>query len=165
MRPVHPPDSETLVAQGTAYTVTRATREDVADIVALLQDDEIGAGRELTDLTPYLAAFDEITADSQQLLAIARDEGGHPAATLQLTFIPGLSRGGSKRMVIEGVRVHSRTRGSGLGILLMRWAHEQGRARGAVLAQLTSDKRRTDAHRFYERLGYSATHEGYKHDL
>lgn len=94
-----------------------------------------------------------------------RDEGGAAAGTLQLTFIPGLSRGGAKRLVVEGVRVHSGTRGSGLGAALMEWAQEQGRSRGATLVQLTSDKRRTDAHRFYERLGYEATHEGFKLDL
>lgn len=144
------------------YRVTRATRDDVADIVDLLRDDEIGAGREDADLTPYLAAFDEVDADPQQLLAIVRDKGGVAAATLQLTVNPGLSRGGTKRLIVEGVRVHSSTRGSGLGAALMDWAHEQGRARGATLAQLTSDKRREDAHRFYEHLGYARTHEGFK---
>lgn len=144
------------------YTVARATRTDVADIVDLLRDDEIGSGREGTDLTPYLAAFDEVDADHHQLLAIVRDEGGAAAGTLQLTINPGLSRGGTKRLIIEGVRVHSSTRGSGLGAALMEWAHEQGRARGATIAQLTSDKRRGDAHRFYEHLGYASTHEGFK---
>lgn len=154
-----------ITAGSRTYTLTRATREDVTDIVALLQDDEIGAGRELGDLEPYLQAFQEVDADPQQLLVIVRDEGGVAAATLQLTFVPGLSRGGSKRMIIEGVRVHSCTRGSGLGVRLIEWAHDAGRAQGAVLSQLTSDKRREDAHRFYERLGYSATHEGFKLSL
>lgn len=147
------------------YTVARATRTDVADIVDLLRDDAIGSGREGADLTPYLAAFDEVDADHHQLLVIVRDEGGAAAGTLQLTINPGLSRGGTKRLVVEGVRVHSITRGSGLGAALMEWAQEQGRSRGATLVQLTSDKRRTDAHRFYERLGYEATHEGFKLDL
>ena len=155
---------EIIIGRGR-YAVSRATRADVADVVALLRDDEIGAGRELPDLGPYLVAFAEVDADPQQLLVIVRDEGGVAAGTLQLTLIPGLSRSGSKRMIIEGVRVHSRTRGSGLGARLIEWAHDQGRARGATLAQLTSDKRREDAHRFYDRLGYSATHEGFKLDL
>lgn len=142
--------------------VTRATREDVADIAALLRDDVIGAGREGTDLTPYLAAFDAVDADPQQFLAIVRDEQDVPVGTLQLTFVPGLSRGGAMRMIVEGVRVHSTTRGSGLGGALMEWAHDQARARGVTLVQLTSDKRRPEAHRFYERLGYVATHEGFK---
>lgn len=156
---------DSLTTSRGEYAVTRATRDDVADVVALLRDDEIGAGREGLDLAPYLAAFDEVDADPQQLLAIVRDEGGSPAGTLQLTFVPGLSRGGAKRLIVEGVRVHSRTRGSGLGRALMGWAHEQGRARGATLVQLTSDKRRGDTHRFYEGLGYAATHEGFKLEL
>lgn len=156
---------DTITTAGREYTVARAAREDVQDIVDLLRDDEIGAGREGVDLAPYLAAFDEVDTDPQQLLAIVRDEGGAAAGTLQLTFVPGLSRGGAKRLIIEGVRVHSSTRGSGLGAALMEWAHEQGRARGVTLVQLTSDKRRGDAHRFYERLGYEATHEGFKIEL
>lgn len=153
---------EHLITHGGTYTVARATREDVPDIVALLRDDEIGAGREGADLEPYLAAFAEIDADPQQLLAIVRDEGGVAAATMQLTFVPGLSRGGAKRMIVEGVRVHSSTRGSGLDVAVMDWAHAQGRSHGALLSQLTSDKRREDAHRFYQRLGYTSTHEGFK---
>lgn len=155
---------EIVTGKGT-YAIRRATRADVPDVVALLQDDDIGAGRELADLEPYIAAFEAVDADPQQLLAIVRDEGGLPAATLQLTFVPGLSRAGATRLIIEGVRVHSSARGSGLGARLIEWAHEQGRERGATLAQLTSDKRREDAHRFYERLGYSATHVGFKLDL
>ncbi|KRE36064.1 GNAT family acetyltransferase [Janibacter sp. Soil728] len=157
-------DTITTDADGD-FTVARATREDVPDIVDLLRDDEIGAGREGVDLAPYLAAFDEVDVDPQQLLAIVRGEGGAAAGTLQLTFVPGLSRGGAKRLIVEGVRVQSSTRGSGLGAALMEWAQEQGRSRGATLVQLTSDKRRADAHRFYERLGYVATHEGFKLDL
>lgn len=79
--------------------------------------------------------------------------------------MPGLTRGGTLRMLVEGVRVGSAARGSGLGAALMEWAHEQARARGASLVQLTSDKRRPEAHRFYERLGYVASHEGFKLEL
>ena len=147
------------------HTASRATREDVADIVALLRDDDIGAGREGTDLAPYLAAFAAVDADPQQYLAIVRDTGGAAVGTLQLTFVPGLTRGGTLRMLVEGVRVGSAARGSGLGAALMEWAHEQARARGASLVQLTSDKRRPEAHRFYERLGYVASHEGFKLEL
>ena len=147
------------------HTVSRATREDVADIVALLRDDDIGAGREGTDLAPYLAAFAAVDADPQQYLAIVRDAGGAAVGTLQLTFVPGLTRGGTLRMLVEGVRVGSAARGSGLGAALMEWAHERARARGASLVQLTSDKRRPEAHRFYERLGYVASHEGFKLEL
>lgn len=148
--------------KGVAVTVSRANRGDIADIVALLRDDEIGAGREGTDLAPYEAAFELVDADPNQFLAIARAEDGQAMGTMQLSFVPGLSRGGATRLLVEGVRVHPSARGTGLGRALMEWAHEQGRARGATLAQLTSDKRRADAHRFYERLGYERTHDGFK---
>lgn len=118
-----------------------------------------------TDLAPYAAAFDAVVADPQQLLVNVRDGDGRPADTMQLTFVPGLTRGGATRLLVEGVRVHSRTRGSGLGAAMMTWAHDQGRSRGATIVQLTSDKRRGDAHRFYERLGYVASHEGFKLEL
>lgn len=154
-----------LTTSRGSYTISRATRDDVPEIMALLRDDEIGATREGSDPTPYLAAFAEVDGDPHQLLAIARDEGGAAAATLQLTFVPGLTRGGATRMIIEGVRVHAGARSSGLGTALMGWAHGQGRSRGATLAQLTSDRTRTDAHRFYERLGYLHSHEGYKLEL
>ncbi|WP_313404970.1 GNAT family N-acetyltransferase [Aeromicrobium sp.] len=153
---------ETLSTNGHTYELSRATRADVPAIVALMSDDAIGAGRESTDVTPYLEAFDEVDADDAHLLLVVRDEAATPVATLQLTIVPGLSRGGTKRLLIEGVRVASSTRGSGLGTTLMRWAQAWGAQRGASIAQLTSDKRRTDAHRFYEALGYEATHEGFK---
>ena len=82
--------------------------------------------------------------------------------TLQLTFIPGLTRGGAERLLIEAVRIASSRRGEGLGGDLIRWAIERGRERGCGLVQLTSDTRRTDAHRFYERLGFAKSHEGFK---
>jgi GNAT superfamily N-acetyltransferase len=84
---------------------------------------------------------------------------------MQLSLIPGLARGGTKRLLIEAVRVARSARGSGLGTALLGWAHDWGRAHGASLAQLTSDKTRVEAHRFYERLGYVASHEGFKSDL
>lgn len=82
--------------------------------------------------------------------------------TLQLTVVPGLSRRGSTRSIIEGVRVHADERGSGLGTLLIEWAVDSSREQGCQLVQLTSDVTRTDAHRFYERLGFEATHVGFK---
>jgi GNAT superfamily N-acetyltransferase len=84
---------------------------------------------------------------------------------MQLTLIPGLSRGGAKRLHIEAVRVAASARGGGLGSALFDWAHAYGRSRGATLAQLTSDKSRSGAHRFYEKLGYRASHEGFKYQL
>ena len=84
---------------------------------------------------------------------------------MQLTLVPGLARQGAKRLQIEAVRLASGTRGRGLGTALFDWAHEYGRKQGATLAQLTSDKTRTDAHRFYDGLGYRASHQGYKRPL
>lgn len=154
-----------ITTKGGTVTVTRAAHRDVPEIVALLRDDDIGAGREGADLTVYETAFFHVDADPNQLLVIARDERDRPVGTMQLTFVPGLSRGGALRMHVEGVRIASSARGIGLGSALFAWAHAQGRARGAALAQLTSDKRRADAHRFYEQLGYERTHEGFKLQL
>lgn len=153
---------DTLVVGGRRLELARATETDVPALVALLADDPLGAHRESSELTSYVAAFREIDADANQLLVAVRDEDGEIVGTLQLTLIPGLSRGGAKRLQIEGVRIGSRARGLGLGSALFAWAHEYGRQRGARIAQLTSDKTRADAHRFYERLGYEATHEGFK---
>jgi GNAT superfamily N-acetyltransferase len=147
---------------GRRFTVGRARRDDVGAIVALLRDDPLGAGREAADdLTPYLAAFDRIDADDHQLLAVARDDDT-VVATLQLSFIASLSRGGALRMQVEAVRVAAAVRSLGLGAALFDWAHDVGRSRGAVLSQLTTDRSRADAHRFYERLGYADTHVGLK---
>lgn len=155
-------DMDTLTLAGHVYEVARAAEADVPAIVGLLTDDAIGAGRESADLAPYVVAFQEIDGDDAHLLLAVRDESGAVVATMQLTIVPGLSRGGTKRLLIEGVRVASSTRGSGLGTALFGWAHAWGAARGATLAQLTSDRRRADAHRFYETLGYEASHEGFK---
>lgn len=142
--------------------IRRATAEDVPAIVAMLADDPLGATRESPDdLEPYLAAFRVLDADPHQYLAVA-DRDGEVVGTLQLTFIPGLSRRAATRAQIEGVRVRSDQRGSGLGAELISWAIEEARARGCRLVQLTSDRTRTDAHRFYERLGYERSHEGFK---
>jgi GNAT superfamily N-acetyltransferase len=153
---------ERIAVDGVPYSVARAQADDLAGIVALLADDGLGAGRETADLTSYEAAFADIEADPNQFLAVVRDEAGGIAGTFQLTLIPGLSRAGTKRLHIEAVRVSASSRGTGLGAAMFAWAHEYGRRHGAELAQLTSDKMRTSAHRFYERLGYEATHEGFK---
>lgn len=146
----------------TDFTFRRATAEDIGAIVAMLADDPLGAKRETPDeLGPYEAAFTAIDTDPQQLLTVAEREG-RVVGTMQLTFIPGLSRQGASRALIEGVRIHSEERGSGLGTELTKWAVEKARERGCSLVQLTSDATRLDAHRFYERLGFTASHVGFK---
>ncbi|MCX5387592.1 GNAT family N-acetyltransferase [Streptomyces sp. NBC_00083] len=142
-----------------------ATPEDIPAIVAMLADDALGAQRESPDdLTPYLAAFDRLASDPNQQVVVA-DRGGEVVGTLQLTIIPGLSRRGTTRSIIEGVRVHGAERGSGLGTQLIEWAVDESRRQGCRLVQLTSDATRTDAHRFYERLGFEASHVGFKKTL
>jgi GNAT superfamily N-acetyltransferase len=146
----------------TGFTMRRATRDDLADLVAMLADDALGAQRESPDdLTPYETAYAHISDDPNQHLMVA-ERDGHVIGTLQLTLIPGLSRKGSTRALIEAVRVHSSARGTGLGTRLIEWAIEESRRRGCALVQLTSDASRTDAHRFYGRLGFEASHVGFK---
>jgi ribosomal protein S18 acetylase RimI-like enzyme len=146
----------------TDVVIRAATAGDVAAIVTMLAADQLGATRESADdLTPYQQAFQEIDADDNQVLVVA-EHNGEVVGTLQLTVIPGLSRRGSRRGQIEAVRVRADARDLGLGTTLTRWAIEESRRRGCSLVQLTSDKSRSDAHRFYERLGFAATHEGYK---
>ncbi|MET9860873.1 GNAT family N-acetyltransferase [Streptomyces smyrnaeus] len=147
------------------FTVRRATAEDIPEIVAMLADDALGATRETpSDLAPYRAAFDRIDADPNQHLVIA-ELGGRTAGTLHLTVIPGLSRRGAARALIEAVRIHADFRGSGLGTRLIEWAIAESRRQECVLVQLTSDATRVDAHRFYERLGFQASHLGFKMPL
>ncbi|MFF3450870.1 GNAT family N-acetyltransferase [Streptomyces sp. NPDC002667] len=142
--------------------IRAASADDVPAIVAMLADDPLGATRESPDdLTPYLDALDRLSRDPNQHLVVAvRD--GRVVGTLQLTVIPGLSRRGATRSVIEAVRIHADERGSGLGTELIEWAVGESRRQDCSLVQLTSDASRTDAHRFYERLGFEASHIGFK---
>ncbi|WP_406183650.1 GNAT family N-acetyltransferase [Streptomyces sp. NBC_01006] len=142
-----------------------ATEEDLPAIVAMLADDPLGATRESPDdLTPYITAFKRLAADPHQQVVVAVREG-RVVGTLQLTIVPGLSRKGATRSIIEGVRVHADERGSGLGTRFIQWAIEESRRENCQLVQLTSDVTRTDAHRFYERLGFTASHVGFKLSL
>ncbi|MEU9142442.1 GNAT family N-acetyltransferase [Streptomyces sp. NPDC048349] len=142
-----------------------AAEADLPAIVAMLADDPLGATRESPeDLTPYLAAFKRLAEDPNQHLVVAV-RGDRVVGTLQLTIVPGLSRKGSTRSIIEGVRVHADERGSGLGTRFIEWAIEKSRTENCRLVQLTSDATRTDAHRFYERLGFAASHVGFKLQL
>ena len=151
-----------ISANGATYAVRRATRGDVAAIVDLIASDQIGSPRDGGDLAPYERAFDAIDADPAQLLVVVTDAAGAVVATLQLTAIPGIARGGATRGQIEAVRVREDLRSQGIGGALIAWAVDEARRRGCGLVQLTSNKARADAHRFYGRLGFTATHEGFK---
>ncbi|MGC4975018.1 N-acetyltransferase family protein [Streptomyces sp. DT199] len=145
--------------------IRAAVDDDVPAIVEMLADDPLGAQRESPDdLAPYLSALERLSADPNQRLVVAVREG-RVVGTLQLTIIPGLSRSGATRSIVEGVRIHADERGSGLGTELIEWAIEESRGQGCQLVQLTSDKTRADAHRFYERLGFTASHTGFKLQL
>jgi GNAT superfamily N-acetyltransferase len=139
----------------------RATADDLPAIVALLADDVLGATRESPGDPAYAAAFAAIDADANQLLAVA-EQDGRILGCLQLTFLPGLSHRGAWRGQVESVRVAADQRGTGLGRRFLEWAIAQCRARGCRMVQLTTDKSRADARRFYESLGFTASHEGMK---
>lgn len=143
--------------------VRRAAAADLPALVALLADDPLGAARESPEegLAPYARAFALVDADPAHLLVVVED-GGDVVGTLQLSFLPGLSRRGALRAQVEAVRIRADRRGAGLGEALFRWAIREARDRGCALVQLTTDRGRPDAHRFYERLGFVASHVGCK---
>ena len=148
----------------SSVTLRRARREDVRAIVEMLADDPLGASREdLSDPLPraYIDAFEEMARDPNNRLLVAEKDGAI-VGTLQMTFIRGLSRKGMRRALVEAVRVAASHRGSGLGESIMRQAIALARGEGCAMVQLTTDKTRKDAHRFYERLGFTASHEGMK---
>ena len=145
-------------------TFRPATRADVPAIVGLLADDERGREREaFADPLPdsYWRAYETLEGDPNNEMIVA-DLDGRVVGYLQLTYIAGLSRQGSTRAMIESVRVATALRGQGIGKRFFAWAIERARTRGCHLVQLTSDKRRTEAHRFYGDLGFVASHEGFK---
>ncbi len=141
-----------------------ASRADLPAIVALLADDPLGRGREGADLAPYLAAFDAIAANPAHQLIVG-DLDARIVATCQLTLLHGLSRQGMTRALVEAVRTAPDLRGRGIGAALMAEAERRARAAGARLLQLTTDRSRLRAHAFYERLGFEASHLGYKKPL
>jgi GNAT superfamily N-acetyltransferase len=152
----------TAAVEGGTFSLRRARRGDLPRILALLADDQLGAVRESADdPAPYERAFDAIDADPAHLLVVG-ELNGEVVATFQVSYIPGLSRKGSWRSQIEAVRVSGELRGQGVGALMIQWAIDQARERGCSLVQLTTDKSRVAAHRFYERLGFVASHEGMK---
>jgi GNAT superfamily N-acetyltransferase len=142
----------------------RATEADVPAIVRMLADDTLGASREALgaeSLPQYLDAFRVIDADANQFLLVV-DDGTEIVGTLQLTFIAGLARGGLKRGLVEAVRVSGDRRGEKIGEAMFAWVLEKCRRESCGIVQLTTDKSRTDAHRFYDRLGFEPSHIGYK---
>lgn len=147
-----------------APLLRRATREDLPAIVALLADDVLGAQRERPGLPlapGYAQAFDAIERDPNcELLVACRD--GRVVGTMQLDYTPGLSRQGAWRATIEAVRVASPERSKGTGRAMIEWALERAHARGCRVVQLSTDRSRVDAHRFYEKLGFVASHLGMK---
>lgn len=143
-------------------TFREARREDVPDIIALLVDDVLGKTREHSDIDTYLAAFDAMQAESGNSLIVGEDENGTLIATYQLTFISGLSLAAARRAQVESVRVASHLRGQGIGKEMFADVEARARAAGCALVQLTMNASRTDSHRFYERLGFQATHAGFK---
>jgi ribosomal protein S18 acetylase RimI-like enzyme len=141
-----------------------ASRADVLEIVRMLADDHLGQKREhFADPLPetYYRAFETIESDPNNELIVAV-QNERVVGTLQLTYTPSLSHQGSWRATIESVRTASDLRGQGIGSALVKWAVERARERGCAMVQLSSDSSRVDARRFYERLGFTASHVGMK---
>ncbi len=145
--------------------IRKAIKNDVPSIVEMLANDALGKKREhYQDPLPaqYLKAFDIIDQDANQELVVAENENGDIIGTLQLSFLQYLTYQGGIRAQIEQVRVHEKLRGKGLGKTLFLWAIARAKEKGAHVVQLTTDKKRPDALRFYESLGFCASHEGMK---
>ncbi|WP_432728335.1 GNAT family N-acetyltransferase [Variovorax sp. W6] len=155
--PMTPPD--------TLLKIRKAVWADLPAIVAMLADDLLGASRERPDdAAIYETAWRQIEAQDGNDVLVA-ELSGAVVGCVQLILIPGLARQGALRAQIEGVRVASTHRGQEIGERMIEFAIDTARAAGCRLVQLTTDKRRGDAHRFYERLGFEATHEGMKLEL
>jgi len=147
--------------------IREAKRADVPAIVALFKDDILGSKREVCDESvpfSYYRAFDTIK-DNKSNMMIVSEINGNIVGTLQIIYITNMSYQGARRAVIEGVHVDSSHRNCGIGKYMMQWAIAEAKAKGCRIVQLTSNKQRKDAHRFYERLGFKASHEGFKLDV
>ena len=145
-----------------------AREQDLAAILGLLGADPISASRsgQQRAVTPQVRdAFEAIRCDPRHRLLVAESASGEVIGTLQLSLLPGLARNGMWRAIVESVHVRADCRGQGLGESLMREAMRLAREAGCGMIQLTSDKRRVDAHRFYARLGFVASHDGMKRSL
>lgn len=149
----------------TTLVMRKAVGDDVPALVAMLMDDDLGASRENAEnLGPYLAAFERIQASPETQLMVAEVDG-RLVGTLTLTILFGLSRQGAARANVEAVRVVSEYRNRGIGQQMMEWAIAEAKRQGCRRVQLTSDVRRIAAHRFYERLGFEASHTGFSMTL
>lgn len=145
-----------------------ATVADLPQLIAMLADDELGRQREDTSspvAACYRSAFDAIETDPLHQILLACSEAGDILGMLQLSFLPNLSRRGAWRAQIEGVRVSGQARGQGIGRELVEEAIRRAGERHCLLVQLTSDRQRPDAIRFYESLGFEASHIGLKRSL
>ncbi|WP_033213486.1 GNAT family N-acetyltransferase [Kitasatospora phosalacinea] len=146
-----------------AHVLRTATRADLPAVLALLADEERVVDPSAVVVTQaYERAFAAIDADPRNELLVLVDGGGTALGCLQATYIPGLGNGGEERALVEAVRVRADRRGEGLGRSMMEQVIARARARGCALVQLTSHKRRGDAHRFYAALGFARSHEGFK---
>ena len=151
----------------TELVFRSATAEDLPAVIAMIVDDQLGQARDDARLPLdrcYLDAFAAIQRDPNQML-VAVEQQDAVIGCMQITFIPGISRRGAWRGQIESVRVARSKRGSGMGMAMLEWGIAECRRRGCSLVQLFTDKSRKDAHRFYERLGFKASHEGMKLSL
>lgn len=163
------PLPQVLPTAATEAVLRRATRDDLDAIIALLADDPISASRGdlacADDRSRYSAGLDAILASDANDLVVAV-AGEEVIGTLQLTLIPGMARRGASRLLVEAVRVRSDRRSGGVGSAMMRWVTAQAApALDAALVQLTSDAARVQAHRFYERLGFTGSHLGFKYSV
>lgn len=152
---------------GTELLLRDATPDDLDALIAMLADDEVSASRgdvaDASDRPAYAAGLDAVLADPSNALLVATVDDA-VVGTMQLTRIPGMARRGSTRLTVEAVRVRADMRSAGIGGAMMRWVvGVAAPALGVSLVQLTSDKARVDAHRFYERLGFARSHEGFKY--
>jgi GNAT superfamily N-acetyltransferase len=150
--------------------VRRATPADLEPLMALLADDAVSASRgdlaDPGDRATYLQALMGILASGSNDLLVAVDQAGVVVGAFQLTLIPGMSRRGATRLLVEAVRVRSELRSAGIGGAMMRWVTDVAAPQlGAGIVQLTSDRARVDAHRFYERLGFTQSHLGFKYAI
>jgi GNAT superfamily N-acetyltransferase len=158
----------TIETRAGTLTLRRATQDDLRALMRLMADDPISASRgdlaEEADVERYASALAELVSDPANEILVVVGDADEPVATMQLTRIPGLARRGATRLLVEAVRVAADHRSAGIGSAMMRWVTDDAaKALGAALVQLTSDQARTDAHRFYERLGFVGSHRGFKY--